>query len=123
MSLRPLPLVLSHPLEDPGEEGIQFGNVGRGRFGGLRLAVGLLGQQRFESARRLSLLQRSVLGASEPMLFAGLLHRLDRADVYTHLHVPDVARAGNLRGSFHPSATPAPRRVPTAQGRRPERTA
>ena len=79
--------------------------------------------QRFESARRLRRLQRSVLGAAERMPFAGLVDRLDGADVYTRLQVPDVARAGNLRGSFHPSATSAPLRVSTAQGRRPVRTA
>ena len=37
--------------EDPSEERIRFSDVSRGRFG--RLAFGLLGQQRFESARRL----------------------------------------------------------------------
>ncbi len=55
-----LPLVLRDPLEDPSEEQIQFGDVRRGRFGGLRLAFALLAQQRFESARRLRRLQRSV---------------------------------------------------------------
>jgi len=45
--------VLLHPLEDVSEERVQFGNRRRRMFEGLSLRVGVPGEPRFESARRL----------------------------------------------------------------------